>query len=53
MPRSAADPKHWPADWHTIDSAAEVEAEVGHDAGGFDIAKLGVSAADWGGLTYM
>jgi hypothetical protein len=46
MPKSAANQGRWPATWHTIEAGDEVEAEIGEDARGFDVAKLGVSAAD-------
>jgi hypothetical protein len=45
LPKSAADPKHWPAAWHTVEGTAEIEAEVGQDVAGLDVGKLGVSAA--------
>jgi hypothetical protein len=46
MPKSAADPKRWPATWHTVEGAAEVAAEAGQSAGAVDLAKIGISAAD-------
>lgn len=46
MPKSALNQARWPATWHTIEGTAEVEAEAGEDARGFDIAKLGVGTAD-------
>jgi hypothetical protein len=46
MPKSAADPKRWPAAWRTIEGAAEVEAAAGQSAGAADLARIGISAGD-------
>jgi hypothetical protein len=52
MPRSAADPKHWPAAWHTVEGAVEAGAEAGEAIKGFDLARLGIGTEDLAGARF-
>ena len=46
MPASAADQKHWPAAWHTVEGSVQGEAELKATAHGLDVTKLGISSED-------
>jgi len=46
MPKNAADEKHWPAAWYTVEGSIQGEAELKAVAHGIDITKLGISSED-------